>query len=128
MSLSDADGGSATEDGSAAGSAGVAVEAAESAGQGWRGSSTCVTGSEFESTLVLYPRQRPVWLSEARRRLRLAYAVFSAADDGEPVSPGVLTNKLQSAGWRRCMAFPSRTAAERYCDAGAGPLKAAALL
>jgi excinuclease ABC subunit C len=78
-----------------------------------------VTGSEFESTLALYHAAAAIFgLAEARRRLRLhtpSFLRFTA----ENAYPRVYsTNRLS----KRALAnfygpFPSRAAADRYCDA-----------
>lgn len=77
------------------------------------------TGSEFESTVVLYCAARASFgPAEARRRLRL-HAPFVLRMAASNEHPRVyVTNKLN----RRSLAeaygpFPSRAAAERYCEA-----------
>ncbi len=77
------------------------------------------TGSEFESTVVLYCAARASFgPTEARRRLRL-HAPFVLRMAASNEHPRVyVTNKLN----RRSLAeaygpFPSRAAAERYCEA-----------
>jgi excinuclease UvrABC nuclease subunit len=77
-----------------------------------------VTGSEFESTLTLYHASAAVFgLAEARRRLRL-HTPFFLRFTAENAYPRVYsTNRLS----RRALAhtygpFPSRAAADRYCD------------
>src|SRR5208283_4747596 len=78
-----------------------------------------VTGSEFESTLTLYHASAAIFgLIEARRRLRLHTPFFLrfTADNAYPRVYS--TNRLS----RRALAhtfgpFPSRAAADRYCDA-----------
>ncbi|SNT09852.1 hypothetical protein SAMN05421770_104155 [Granulicella rosea] len=79
----------------------------------------CVTGSEFESTLVLYHAASAIFgYAEARRRLRL-HTPYFLRFTAENAHPRVYsTNKLS----KRTLAttygpFPSRAAAERYCDA-----------
>jgi len=79
----------------------------------------CVTGSEFESSLVLY--QAAVGLFgyvEARRRLKLHTPYFLRMT-GENAFPRVyVTNKLSKRGLAQMYGpFSSRAAAERYCDA-----------
>ena len=78
-----------------------------------------VTGSEFESTLALYHASAAVFgLDEARRRLKLRtpfFLRFTAENDYPRVYS---TNRLS----KRALAnfygpFPSRAAADRYCDA-----------
>jgi excinuclease ABC subunit C len=79
----------------------------------------CVTGSEFESSLLLY--QAAVGLfgyAEARRRLKLHTPYFLRMT-GENEFPRVyVTNRLSKRGLTEMYGpFPSRAAAERYCDA-----------
>lgn len=77
------------------------------------------TGSEFESVLLLYCASRAIFgQDEARRRLRLhpPYLLRIALTNEHPRV--YATNRLN----RRSLAesvgpFPSRAAAERYCDA-----------
>ncbi|MGP8258958.1 MAG: UvrB/UvrC motif-containing protein [Acidobacteriaceae bacterium] len=78
-----------------------------------------VTGSEFESTLMLYHATASIFsIEEARRRLRL-HTPFFLRFTAENSYPRVYsTNRLS----RRALAhtygpFPSRAAADRYCDA-----------
>ena len=78
-----------------------------------------VTGSEFESTLTLYHASAAVFgLDEARRRLKLRTPFFLRFT-AENAYPRVYsTNRLS----KRALAnfygpFPSRAAADRYCDA-----------
>ena len=78
-----------------------------------------ITGSEFESTLTLYHASADVFgLAEARRRLRL-HTPFFLRFTAENAFPRVYsTNRLS----RRALAhtygpFPSRAAADRYCEA-----------
>ncbi len=78
-----------------------------------------VTGSEFESNLVLYDAAFSYYgPAEARRRLKL-HTPYFLRFTVENAHPRVYaTNRLG----RRSLAqtygpFPSRTAAERYCDA-----------
>jgi hypothetical protein len=78
-----------------------------------------ITGSEFESTLTLYHASASIFgLAEARRRLRL-HTPFFLRFTAENAYPRVYsTNRLS----RRALAhtfgpFPSRAAADRYCDA-----------
>ena len=79
----------------------------------------CVTGSEFESQLVLYHAAAALFgYTEARRRLKLHTPYFLRITM-ENAHPRVYsTNKLSKRG-QECMygPFPSRLAAERYCDA-----------
>jgi excinuclease ABC subunit C len=78
-----------------------------------------VTGSEFESTLALYRASASTFgIDEARRRLRLRTPFFLRFT-AENAYPRVYsTNRLS----KRALAtmygpFPSRAAADRYCDA-----------
>jgi excinuclease UvrABC nuclease subunit len=78
-----------------------------------------VTGSEFESVLTLYHATVNIFSqTEARRRLRL-HTPFFLRFTAENAYPRVYsTNRLS----RRALAhtygpFPSRAAADRYCDA-----------
>jgi hypothetical protein len=78
-----------------------------------------ITGSEFESTFALYHASAAIFgLAEARRRLRL-HTPFFLRFTAENAFPRVYsTNRLS----RRALAhtygpFPSRAAADRYCDA-----------
>jgi hypothetical protein len=78
-----------------------------------------ITGSEFESTLTLYHASAAIFgLAEARHRLRL-HTPFFLRFTAENAFPRVYsTNRLS----RRALAhtygpFPSRAAADRYCDA-----------
>jgi hypothetical protein len=78
-----------------------------------------VTGSEFESTLVLYHATAGIFgIEEARRRLRLRTPFFLRFS-AENAYPRVYsTNRLS----KRALAtmygpFASRAAADRYCDA-----------
>ncbi len=77
-----------------------------------------VTGSEFESTLTLYHASAAVFgYAEARRRLRLhtpAFLRFAAENEFPRV---YVTNRLSKRGLAQMYGpFPSRAAAERYCD------------
>jgi len=78
-----------------------------------------ITGSEFESTLTLYHAASSIFgLDQARRRLKLRTPFFLRFT-AENAYPRVYsTNRLS----RRALAnfygpFPSRAAADRYCDA-----------
>jgi len=78
-----------------------------------------ITGSEFESTLTLYHASASLFgLDEARRRLKLRTPFFLRFT-AENAYPRVYsTNRLS----KRALAnfygpFPSRAAADRYCDA-----------
>jgi hypothetical protein len=78
-----------------------------------------VTGSEFESSLVLYEAAAALFgLTEARRRLKLHTPYFLRFTSENAFPRVYATNRLS----RRALAlmygpFPSRAAAERYCDA-----------
>jgi excinuclease ABC subunit C len=78
-----------------------------------------VTGSEFESTLILYHASADLFgFTEARRRLRLHTPYFLRFAAENPFPRVYSTNRLS----KRAMAntygpFPSRAAADRYCDA-----------
>jgi hypothetical protein len=78
-----------------------------------------ITGSEFESTLTLYHASAAIFgLAEARRRLRLHTPFFLRFTAGNAFPRIYSTNRLS----RRALAhtygpFPSRAAADRYCDA-----------
>ncbi len=83
----------------------------------------CVTGSEFESLLVLYRATAGIFgYAEARRRLKLRTPYFLRLTM-EHAHPRVYsTNRLSSGRNGRALRetygpFPSRIAAERYCDA-----------
>ena len=83
----------------------------------------CVTGSEFESSLVLY--QASVGLfgyAEARRRLKLHTPYFLRMTMENAFPRVYVTNRLSGRRDGRGLSemygpFPSRAAAERYCDA-----------
>ncbi len=77
------------------------------------------TGSEFESTLTLYSASREAFgAEEARRRLRL-YAPYMLRVTMSHEHPRVYTtNRLSRQSLAESFGpFPSRAAAERYCDA-----------
>jgi excinuclease UvrABC nuclease subunit len=77
------------------------------------------TGSEFESAVVLYCAARENFgPTEARRRLRL-YAPFVLRMAASNEHPRVyVTNKLNKRSLGEAYGpFPSRAAAERYCEA-----------
>jgi hypothetical protein len=79
----------------------------------------CVTGSEFESALTLYRAAAALFgYGEARRRLRLRTPYFLRLTM-ENAHPRVYaTNRLSRRGLAGMYGpFPSRAAAERYCDA-----------
>jgi len=78
-----------------------------------------VTGSEFESSLVLYEAAAALFgLAEARRRLKL-HTPYFLRFTAENAFPRVYaTNRLSKRGLAQMYGpFPSRAAAERYCDA-----------
>ena len=78
-----------------------------------------VTGSEFESSLVLYEATSAFFgLAEARRRLKLhtPYFIRFTAENSFPRI--YTTNRLSKRGLAQIFGpFPSRATAERYCDA-----------
>lgn len=79
----------------------------------------CVTGSDFESSLVLYDAAVALFgYAEARRRLKLHTPYFLRLTM-ENAHPRVYsTNRLSKRGLREMYGpFPSRAVAERYCDA-----------
>ncbi|NYF79159.1 excinuclease ABC subunit C [Granulicella arctica] len=78
-----------------------------------------VTGSEFESTLVLYHAAAAQFgYAEARRRLKLHTPYFLRLTMENRFPRVYSTNKLSKRGLTQMYGpFPSRTAAERYCDA-----------
>jgi hypothetical protein len=78
-----------------------------------------VTGSEFESTLTLYYAAASLFgIEEARRRLRLRTPFFLRFT-AENAYPRVYsTNRLSKRALENTYGpFPSRAAADRYCDA-----------
>jgi excinuclease UvrABC nuclease subunit len=79
----------------------------------------CVTGSEFESSLTLYHAAASLFgYAEARRRLKLHTPYFLRLTM-ENAHPRVYsTNRLSKRELANMYGpFPSRAAAERYCDA-----------
>ena len=78
-----------------------------------------VTGSEFESLLVLYDVASSCFGAvEARRRLRLHTPFFLRLSMGSAHPRVYSTNRLSKRGLDQTYGpFPSRAAAERYCDA-----------
>lgn len=79
----------------------------------------CVTGSDFESSLVLYDAAVALFgYAEARRRLKLHTPYFLRLTM-ENAHPRVYsTNRLSKRGLAEMYGpFPSRAVAERYCDA-----------
>lgn len=79
----------------------------------------CVTGSEFESSLVLYQAAAALFgYAEARRRLKLHTPCFLRMAMENPHPRVYATNRLSKRGLANMYGpFPSRLAAERYCDA-----------
>ena len=79
---------------------------------------TC-TGSEFESTLLLYRAARAAFgADEARRRLRLHPPYFLRVTMGHQHPRVYSTNRLSKKSLAESFGpFPSRAAADRYCDA-----------
>jgi hypothetical protein len=78
-----------------------------------------VTGSEFESSLVLYEAAAALFgLAEARRRLKLHTPYFLRLTAENAFPRVYATNRLSKRGLAQMYGpFPSRAAAERYCDA-----------
>jgi excinuclease UvrABC nuclease subunit len=79
----------------------------------------CVTGSEFESSLTLYHAAVALFgYGAARQRLKLRTPYFLRLTM-ENAHPRVYsTNRLSKRGLAQMYGpFPSRAAAERYCDA-----------
>ncbi len=78
-----------------------------------------VTGSEFESHLVLYEAASAIFgHAEARRRLRLHTPFFLRLTMTHAHPRVYSTNRLSKHGLAHTYGpFPSRAAAERYCDA-----------
>ena len=82
-----------------------------------------VTGSEFESLLVLYRATAGIFgYAEARRRLKLRTPYFLRLTMDHAHPRVYSTNRLSAGRNGRSLAqtygpFPSRVAAERYCDA-----------
>ena len=78
-----------------------------------------VTGSEFESTLTLYHAGATIFgYVEARRRLRLHTPAFLRIAMENEFPRVYVTNRLSKRGLSETYGpFPSRAAAERYCDA-----------
>jgi len=79
----------------------------------------CVTGSTFESSLVLYDATAALFgYTEARRRLKLHTPYFLRMTMENEFPRVYSTNKLSKRGLAQMYGpFPSRLAAERYCDA-----------
>ena len=76
------------------------------------------TGSEFESSLVLYCAMREAFGAEAaRKRLRLHAPYFLRVTMGHEHPRVYSTNRLSRKALEETFGpFPSRAAAERYCD------------
>jgi hypothetical protein len=79
----------------------------------------CSTGSEFESTLVLYDAAAALFgVAEARRRLRLHTPYFLRMAMENRFPRVYVTNRLSKKALGEMYGpFPSRAVAERYCDA-----------
>ncbi len=77
------------------------------------------TGSDFESTLLLYRASRAAFgPDEARRRLRLHAPFFLRITLSHEHPRVYATNRLSKKSLPESFGpFPSRAAAERYCDA-----------
>jgi excinuclease ABC subunit C len=78
-----------------------------------------ITGSAFESSLVLYDATAALFgYIEARRRLKLHTPYFLRMTMENAFPRVYSTNKLSKRGLAQMYGpFPSRLAAERYCDA-----------
>jgi excinuclease ABC subunit C len=78
-----------------------------------------ITGSEFESSLVLYHAAAALFgYAEARRRLKLHTPCFLRLTIEKEHPRVYATNRLSKAALGNTYGpFPSRAAAERYCDA-----------
>jgi hypothetical protein len=78
-----------------------------------------LTGSGFESTLLLYRASRAAFGAEAaRKRLRLYPPYFLRITLSHPHPRVYSTNRLSKRSLAETFGpFPSRAAAERYCDA-----------
>jgi excinuclease ABC subunit C len=79
----------------------------------------CVTGSEFESTLTLYHAAAALFgYTEARRRLKLNTPFFLRFTVENAFPRVYSTNRLAKRSLAHFYGpFPSRAAADRYCDA-----------
>ena len=79
----------------------------------------CVTGSEFESTLTLYYAAAVLFgYTEARRRLKLNTPFFLRFTVENDFPRVYSTNRLAKRSLAHFYGpFPSRAAADRYCDA-----------
>jgi excinuclease ABC subunit C len=78
-----------------------------------------ITGSAFESSLVLYDATAALFgYTEARRRLKIHTPYFLRMTMENAFPRVYSTNKLSKRGLAQMYGpFPSRLAAERYCDA-----------
>jgi excinuclease ABC subunit C len=78
-----------------------------------------LTGSRFESSLVLYDATAALFgYAEARRRLKLHTPYFLRLNLDNEFPRVYATNKLSKRGLANMYGpFPSRLAAERFCDA-----------
>jgi excinuclease ABC subunit C len=78
-----------------------------------------ITGSEFESTLALYHAASSIFgLDEARRRLKLRTPFFLRFTAENAYPRAYSTNRLSKRALNNFYGpFPSRAAADRYCDA-----------
>jgi excinuclease ABC subunit C len=79
----------------------------------------CITGSDFESSLVLYHAASALFgHAEARRRLKLHTPTFLRFALENPHPRVYATNRLTRRSLDNTYGpFPSRLSAERYCDA-----------
>ncbi len=79
----------------------------------------CVTGSEFESLLTLYHATAALFgLPAARSRLKLRTPFFLRFATENAYPRAYVTNRLSAKNLAQTYGpFPSRAAAERYCDA-----------
>ena len=79
----------------------------------------CITGSEFESSLVLYDAAAALFgPAQARRRLKLHTPCFLRLALENAYPRVYATNRLSKRALDNTYGpFPSRAAAERYCDA-----------
>jgi len=79
----------------------------------------CVTGSEFESSLTLYHAAVALFgYAAARQRLKLRTPYFLRLTMENAYPRVYSTNRLSKRGLAQMYGpFPSRAAAERYCDA-----------
>jgi hypothetical protein len=79
----------------------------------------CITGSVFESSLVLYDATAALFgYTEARRRLKIHTPYFLRMTMENAFPRVYSTNKLSKRGLAQMYGpFPSRLTAERYCDA-----------